>query len=69
MQQICSNMIRNQQAGIVRQDVEPELAAESVVASVERLIYRYSATGEKDAAELGRQTAKLFLQGILNLRN
>ncbi|RCX15401.1 TetR family transcriptional regulator [Fontibacillus phaseoli] len=65
VQQICANMVRNQQAGIVRPDVEPELAAESVVASVERLIYRYSATGEKDAAELGRQTAKLFLQGIL----
>lgn len=69
VQQISSNMVRNQQAGIVRPDVEPELAAESVVASVERLIYRYSATGEKDADELGRQTAKLFLQGILKHRN
>ncbi len=66
VQQICTNMVRNQQAGIVRQDVEPELAAESVVASVERLIYRYGSTKEKDATELGLQTAKLFLQGILN---
>ncbi|WP_435923970.1 TetR/AcrR family transcriptional regulator [Paenibacillus sp. DYY-L-2] len=63
---IASNMMRNKQSGLIRAEVDPEVAAESVVASVERLVHRYISTGEKDAEELGRQTRLLFLQGVLN---
>ncbi|TNJ64469.1 TetR/AcrR family transcriptional regulator [Paenibacillus hemerocallicola] len=63
---IADNMANNQSLAIVRPEVEPTLVAESVVASVERLVYRYIMTGEKDAEQLGRQAGKLFLRGILN---
>jgi len=65
VRQISGNMIRNQQSGIVRPDVDPELAAESVVASVERLIYKYGTAEDKTAAEMGEQLGRLFLNGIL----
>ncbi|TMV49610.1 TetR/AcrR family transcriptional regulator [Paenibacillus mesophilus] len=62
---IADNMRNNQLSGIVHAEVEPVLAAESVVASVERLVYRYIHTGEKTAEQLGRQAVQLFLRGIL----
>jgi AcrR family transcriptional regulator len=61
---IADNMKHNQLSDIVH--AEPVLAAESVVASVERLVYRYIHTGEKNAEQLGRQAGLLFLRGILN---
>jgi AcrR family transcriptional regulator len=63
---IADNMKHNQLSDIVHAEVEPVLAAESVVASVERLVYRYINTGEKNAEQLGRQAGLLFLRGILN---
>ncbi|WP_334075854.1 MULTISPECIES: TetR/AcrR family transcriptional regulator [Paenibacillus] len=65
VRQISGNMLRNQQARIVSPKVDPELAAESVVASVERLIYKYGTAGDKTAAEMGEQLGRLFLNGIL----
>ncbi|MNJ61171.1 hypothetical protein D3C77_569460 [compost metagenome] len=64
--QIALNMQNNQLSGLVSPHIEPELVAESVVASVERLIYRYVISGEKREDELGLQAAHLFLHGILN---
>ncbi|WP_126428081.1 hypothetical protein [Brevibacillus marinus] len=66
--QIAENMRRNQALGIVDESVDPQIAAESVVASVERLVSRYVVSGEKTAEELGRQAARLFLNGILARR-
>lgn len=64
--QIVTNMKMNQSIGIVNSKVDPELVAESVVAAVERLVYRYSITGEKSKEELGQQLASFFLNGVLN---
>jgi AcrR family transcriptional regulator len=64
--QIAENMRRNQALGIVDSGIDPEIAAESIVASVERLVYRYLVTGERTAEELGRQAARLFLNGMLS---
>lgn len=65
VRQIVANMLHNQSLGIVKPEIDPELAAESVVAAMERLVYRYVETGERTPEELGAHTARLFLQGIL----
>ena len=65
VRQIIANMLHNQSLGIVKPDIDPELAAESIVAAIERLVYRYAATGERTPEELGAHTARLFLQGML----
>lgn len=66
--QIANNMKSNQSLGVVNPIVDPELAAEAVIASVERIVYRYSITGERSYEELGKQFANLFLNGILLIR-
>lgn len=63
--QIAGNMRRNQELGIVDKEIDPEFAAESAVATVERMILRYVIPGERSAEELGQQAARLFLNGIL----
>lgn len=62
---IVGNMKNNQSLGIVNPIVDPEIVAESVIASVERLVYRFSITEERSKEELGQQFANLFLNGIL----
>jgi len=63
--QIEGNMRRNRSLGIVDAGIEPEIAAEAIVAAVERLVVRYMVTGERSAEELGRLVAHLFLNGLL----
>lgn len=63
--QIAANLRKNKALGIVRSEVEPELAADSVVAAAERLTYKYSATGEYTAEQLGAHMARTFLLGVL----
>lgn len=63
--QISNNMKINQSLGIVREDIDPELVAESILTTVERLVYRYLVSGEKTELELSQQVAKLYLSGIL----
>jgi len=65
VEQIARNMRRNQSLGIVDSGIEPMIAAEAIVASVERLVFRYTVTGEQTAEELGRHAAHLFLNGLL----
>lgn len=62
---IAGNMRDNQAAGLLRADLDPELMAETIVASVERLVYRYGISGERSAEELGRALAKLISHGLL----
>lgn len=63
--QIAGNMRRNQQKGIVVGGLDPEVAAEAMVAAVERLVFRYIVTGEQTAEALGRSVAHLFMNGLL----
>jgi AcrR family transcriptional regulator len=63
--QIAGNMRRNRSLGIVDAGIEPEIAAEAIVAAVERLVFRYVMAGGRTAEELGRHTAHLFLNGLL----
>lgn len=63
--QISNNMKINQSLGIVREDIDPELVAESILTTVERLVYRYLVSDEKTELELSQQVAKLYLSGIL----
>lgn len=63
--QITDNMRNNQLQGVVRPDIDTELIAEAIVASVERLVYRYSICGDRSAEELGKELGKLLSRGIL----
>ncbi|MFP4975763.1 TetR/AcrR family transcriptional regulator [Paenibacillus sp. CN-4] len=63
--QIAANLRKNKALGIVRSEVEPELAAESVVAAAERLTYKYLETGQYTAEQLGAHMARTFLLGVL----
>lgn len=63
--QVYTNLKLNQSRGVVSLDIDPEVAAESLVASVESLTYRYLLNGERSEEELGRQAARVFLRGIL----
>lgn len=65
VRQIVANMLHNQSLGIVKPEIDPELTAESIVAAMERLVYRYVETRERTPEELGAHTARLFLQGML----
>ncbi|AIQ63839.1 hypothetical protein PSTEL_12825 [Paenibacillus stellifer] len=62
---VADNLRLNQSRGVVSPEIEPGLAAESLVAAVEYLAYRYLMNGERSVEELGNQAARLFLRGIL----
>lgn len=64
--QIAGNMKENQNKGIVKKEIDPQIASEAIVAVTERLIDRYLWNGEKTKEELGAQAAQIFLHGILN---
>lgn len=64
--QIADNMKENQNKGIVKKEIDPQIASEAIVAVTERLIDRYLWNGEKTKEELGAQAAQIFLHGILN---
>lgn len=66
VEQIASNMIVNQRLGIVNADLDPFVAAESVVAVTEQLVHRYVLTGKMGETVLAEQMAQIFLHGILN---
>jgi hypothetical protein len=59
-------MSNNQRLGIVKEEIDAWVAAESIVAVTERLVHRFILTGEKKEIELGEQVAQMFLSGILN---
>ncbi|MBY9078387.1 TetR/AcrR family transcriptional regulator [Paenibacillus sp. HN-1] len=63
--EVAGNIRLNQSRGVVSPEIEPELAAESLVAAVEYLAYRYLMNGERSVEELGNRAARLFLRGIL----
>ncbi|MBM7095343.1 TetR/AcrR family transcriptional regulator [Bacillus sp. H-16] len=62
---LSANMKMHQANGAVRGDVDPNLLAEAITASIEQLTYQYLVTGEKTAEELGKQTAFLYLYGMI----
>ncbi|WP_181556830.1 TetR/AcrR family transcriptional regulator [Thermaerobacillus caldiproteolyticus] len=66
VEQIANNMSNNQRFGIVKEEIDTWIAAESIVAVTERLVNRYLLTREKTEEELGEQVAQMFLSGILN---
>jgi TetR/AcrR family transcriptional regulator, fatty acid metabolism regulator protein len=62
---VQANLIRNQAAGHVRRELSPEVAAECMVAVMERLTARYLLSGEKDAEQLADEAVTFITQGIL----
>ncbi|GAA0375038.1 TetR/AcrR family transcriptional regulator [Bacillus horti] len=69
--QIRENMKENQALGIIRTEVDTELLAELLVASIERIVDRYSLDGETgySAADLGRSLAGIICHGVLTKSN
>lgn len=66
--QISSNMIQNQSLGIIRSEVDTELFAELLVASIERIVVRYGMDedGGYSSETLGRSLGGIVCHGVLN---
>lgn len=64
-QMVESNLRRNQEAGHLRGEFSPEVAAEAMVAILYRLTERYLLSGEKTAEELADQAVLLIAHGIV----
>lgn len=63
--QIANNMANNQRSGLVNPEIDPWVAAESIVAITEQLVHCFVLTEKKSATELAEQVAHIFLNGIL----
>ncbi|TRY27546.1 TetR/AcrR family transcriptional regulator [Brevibacillus sp. LEMMJ03] len=64
---VQANLVRNQAAGHVRRELSPEVAAECMVAVMERLTARYLLSGEKDAEQLADEAVTFITHGILRV--
>lgn len=62
---IRNKMNANQQAGIVRPEIDTHIAAESIVAMMIRLVERFLLSGEETAVELAKKSARLIMYGLL----
>jgi len=66
--QISMNMNHNQSLGIIRSEVDTELFAEILVASIERIVVRYGRDedGGYSSETLGRLLGGIVCHGVLN---
>ncbi|MFS0918068.1 TetR/AcrR family transcriptional regulator [Brevibacillus sp. 179-C 1.1 NHS] len=62
---VAVNLRQNQAAGHVRTDLSVEVAAEAMIAVVDRLTSRYLLTGEKTAEQLADAAVSFLAFGIL----
>lgn len=65
---IRASMIQNQSLGIIRSEVDTELFAELLVASIEHIVVRYGMDedGGYSAGTLGRSLGGIVCHGVLN---
>lgn len=63
---IARNLTSHQQNDVIREDIDIDLLSESIVATMERLTFRYALTNEKSTHILGQQVASMFLYGIVS---
>ncbi|MEI3606165.1 TetR/AcrR family transcriptional regulator [Pseudogracilibacillus sp. SE30717A] len=68
VKQIHANMVQNQSLGIIRSEVDTELFAELLVASIERIVVRYGMDeeGGYSAEALGGSLGGIVCHGVLN---
>lgn len=62
---VSANLRKNQEAGHVRPELSVEVAAESMLAVVQRLTVRFLLSGERTAEQLAEDAAALLAKGIL----
>lgn len=62
---VSDNLRKNQEAGHVRPELSVEVAAESMLAVVQRLTVRFLLSGERTAEQLAEDAAALLAKGIL----
>lgn len=65
VKQITQNINKSQSLGIVKNNIDVPIVAEMIVATIERLVYRFILTEERTPEQLGEQMTKLLLNGIL----
>lgn len=65
VQMITRNLVKEQQAGYFRSDLEMEFAAECLVSMIERLADTRLLPGLSDADRLAAQVADLLLKGMM----
>lgn len=64
---VAINLRNNQAAGHVRADLVVEVAADAMIAVVDRLTARYLLTGEKTAEQLADEAVSFLAYGILRI--
>ncbi|MGO0061351.1 TetR/AcrR family transcriptional regulator [Brevibacillus fluminis] len=62
---VIENMKKNQEAGYVRKELVPEVAAECMMGMVDRLCMKWLVTQDKDAETLAAEMADVLMYGIL----
>lgn len=62
---VIENMKKNQEAGYLRKELVPEVAAECMMGMVDRLCMKWLVTQDKDAETLAGEMADVLLYGIL----
>lgn len=63
--QIHTNMTQNQSLGILKPEINTEVFAELLVASIERIAIRYGIDEDYSPAYLGHSLAGILFQGVL----
>lgn len=62
---VIDNMKKNQQAGYLRKELVPEVAADCMMGMIDRLCMKWLVTQDKDAKTLAAEMADVLLYGIL----
>src|SRR5699024_10944816 len=66
--QIGANMRHNQSIGIIKPEIDTEILAELLVASIESIVTRYGMDGDEEYSpeDLGRSIGRIILHGVIN---
>ncbi|WP_440896971.1 TetR/AcrR family transcriptional regulator [Amphibacillus sp. Q70] len=64
--QIQANMNQNQSLGILKPEINTEVFAELLVASIERIVFRYGMDEDYSPEHLGHSLGGILFHGVLN---
>ncbi|MEH6945124.1 TetR/AcrR family transcriptional regulator [Bacillus sp. JJ722] len=65
VKQITENIKQSQSLGIIKNNLDVPIAAEMIVVTIERLVYRFMLTEERTPKQLSEQMTNMLLNGIL----
>ncbi|MEJ8545549.1 TetR/AcrR family transcriptional regulator [Brevibacillus borstelensis] len=62
---LSAHILSNQQAGHIRKELVPEVAAYCIIGMIDQLAERWIVTGEKQPEQLTEEMSELLLHGVL----